>query len=253
MKKRRDADSHKSVRLCPCCARTPSDCTRQQQQISRRVGVKSANEIYEKHVRWQQQREARRLIEKQRAEEAQLQECTFRNPWFRSEWGPVDAQPTSSGNEAFYRRSVAWAERREQTLDAEKRIWQELEMMECTFRPRRGEAAGATQAAKKVEGRTEYAVRVGDHPSDSREGPQRLESPHLADYTDTDLEALASTSCSDWDDHGDCLCDSDECDGQSEEYSEQSNEYDGHSDEGEHRAPLLLRFSAADALEFAGR
>jgi hypothetical protein len=126
-------------------------------------------------------------------------------------------------------------------------------MMECTFRPRRGEAAGATQAAKKVEGRTEYAVRVGDHPSDSREGPQRLESPHLADYTDTDLEALASTSCSDWDDHGDCLCDSDECDGQSEEYSEQSNEYDGHSDEGEHRAPLLLRFSAADALEFAGR
>lgn len=241
-KKRRQPERSKSVRLCPCCARVPSDCT-QQQQNPRRVEFKSADAIYEKHVRWQQQREARRLVEKQRNEEAQLQECTFRNPWYRSAWDPIEEEPKRSDNEAFYRRSMAWAAQREQTLDAEKKVWRELEMMECTFKPhvpRRSEATGATQPSTRGENHVTYARKIDGRVSgDPRRRSEALypEATHLADYTATDLEALASTSCLDY------------STGHSDYQGEGDDEHSDNSD----RALLFLRFSCADAREFAGR
>lgn len=182
-------------------------------------------------MRWLQQREAKRLVSKHRRDELELQECTFRNPCYRSAWDTFPPSSDTRGNGAFYNRSVAWANRRDQHLDSEKKIWQELEMMECTFQPRLPHHPSPTKSSSKKQPKLQLRSPTASCYSLKRPIPV-APLPH---YTTVDLEALASTSS----------CPS------SSTRSMRSSTHESRATEAP--ATLYPRFTCIDANEFAGR
>ncbi|TMW63059.1 hypothetical protein Poli38472_005677 [Pythium oligandrum] len=162
------------------------DCCQVQEEISddaptpprRVVSTSEAASIFDKHVRWREAKEKRCKAEKTRREQEEERKCTFKNPYYHDAWDTMEdigdthqLSPRSrKANTSFFDKSVRWAERREQQLEHERKLWDEIKLRECTFQPALSGAASTkarpqsslqgTSSAKGYFSRTNQATPV---------------------------------------------------------------------------------------------
>ncbi|KAF1334136.1 hypothetical protein FI667_g2066, partial [Globisporangium splendens] len=119
-----------------------------------RVDAAHANVIYEKQVQWKHEIERKDMQLRDFFNELAQSECTFKNPYYKEAWNTL-SMPSSkrhsasddddafrednahrNPNTAFFERSMEWAMKKEQRLQQEKRIWRDIHLSECTFKPK---------------------------------------------------------------------------------------------------------------------
>uniref|UniRef100_K3WV52 Uncharacterized protein n=1 Tax=Globisporangium ultimum (strain ATCC 200006 / CBS 805.95 / DAOM BR144) TaxID=431595 RepID=K3WV52_GLOUD len=147
---------------CECCREqhdasfspTGNNHSNGKCEPSCRVDAAHANAIYEKQVQWKHEIERKDMQLKNFYSELVQSECTFKNPYYKEVWNTLalpspkrhstsddddafrqDNAPRNP-NTAFFERSMKWATKKEQRLEQEKRIWLDIHLRECTFKPK---------------------------------------------------------------------------------------------------------------------
>ncbi|RLN27096.1 hypothetical protein BBJ28_00019407 [Nothophytophthora sp. Chile5] len=116
----------------------------EEQYKQKRLHLTEKQEQRIESLRWKQDNDTRHSQQRKRQEELTLSECTFRNPYYQKAWNTLDDQVKTpkkecgkDANTAFFARCMRWAAKRDHQVAKEKKTFQELQVQECTFKPRR--------------------------------------------------------------------------------------------------------------------
>ncbi|KAG2808410.1 hypothetical protein PC129_g14005 [Phytophthora cactorum] len=141
--KKKKNPAPKSPVRCGCCGGKETKEGKCCCTIEPRVNQKHAADIYERQLKWKTANEARHSQQKQLQETLSMAECTFRNPFYHKAWNTLDdrvristEKETTETSAAFFKRCMKWAEKRDQQVAREKKVIDEKQLEECTFRPR---------------------------------------------------------------------------------------------------------------------
>ncbi|RLN95811.1 hypothetical protein BBJ28_00019395 [Nothophytophthora sp. Chile5] len=115
----------------------------EEQYKQKRLHLTEKQEQRIESLRWKQNNDTRHSQQRKRQEELTLSECTFRNPYYQKAWDTLDDQVKTpkkecgkDTNTAFFTRCMRWAAKRDHQVAKEKKAFQELQVQECTFKPR---------------------------------------------------------------------------------------------------------------------
>lgn len=104
-----------------------------------------ASAIYEKQLRWKREKDAKDSQLREFYDALVRSECTFKNPFYKDAWNTLAIESPQreeereasecNANTAFFERAMRWATRKEKRVAQEKKIWDEIQLGECTFKP----------------------------------------------------------------------------------------------------------------------
>ncbi|KAE9141847.1 hypothetical protein PF001_g13207 [Phytophthora fragariae] len=208
--KKKKNPAPKSPLRCGCCGGREDKEGKCGCTVEPRVNQKHAADIYERQLRWKIANDTRHRQEKQLQETLAMTECTFRNPYYQKAWNtigdPVTRLDRQDGGKddsaAFFKRSMVWAAKRDREVAREKKVVQERQLEECTFKPRLT-ARAPKYLADKRRVSNQQQDEVSATPSSSSQfldcstdsSPERCDS--VAEellarlYSALDLQALA--------------------------------------------------------------
>ncbi|KAE9027639.1 hypothetical protein PR002_g10620 [Phytophthora rubi] len=208
--KKKKNPAPKSPLRCGCCGGREDKEGKCGCTVEPRVNQKHAADIYERQLRWKIANDTRHCQEKQLQETLAMTECTFRNPYYQKAWNtigdPVTRLDRQDGGKddsaAFFKRSLVWAAKRDREVAREKKVVQERQLEECTFKPRLT-ARAPKYLADKRRVSNQQQDEVSATPSSSSQfldcstdsSPERCDS--VAEellarlYSALDLQALA--------------------------------------------------------------
>lgn len=188
-----------------------------------------ASAIYEKQLRWKREKDVKDSQLKEFYDALTRSECTFRNPFYKDAWntlasgqGGDECEATDhNANTAFFERAMRWATEKERRVAHEKKIWDEIQLGECTFKPQLSPRKKCVSPRANRSWSPGRGMVVNEAGGEERSYPQtsmprsysksyRLKSPtHLRQqlrltkfsfpkdfYDALDLEALAGVSSS---------------------------------------------------------
>jgi hypothetical protein len=177
------AQSH---RLERCKGHCSSKAKTAPSPPKRQVTARNATALYERQMRWKEMVDLQRADKRRQREKQALAECTFKNPLYHSQWC-LEMKISSSDEvnkveDDFYQRSIRWMKARDAAVEEEKKLWSEIEVQECTFKPKtinynnksikkeddKASSTGATAASSLTQ--SSLSSNNEDSPSFKRKG-----------------------------------------------------------------------------------
>lgn len=159
---------------CACCRRN-ADATDDSfsaslkvSSSSYRVDATQASAIYEKQLRWKREKDAKDSQLKEFYDSLTRSECTFKNPFYKDAWNPLvsgradndDEVGDCNVNTAFFERAMLWANQKEKRMAHEKKIRDDIQLGECTFKPQL--SPRKKRGSLSPQARRSWSPRKGD-------------------------------------------------------------------------------------------